>query len=128
MAQTWFPSFDSTDCAGLRSKGSLLTDFQVAPLSFDTSTPPAVAAYHSSVPKVMSFTRKAAIVGTACFCLGTGRFAGIAPFLPLVAGATAVATTGSGTYIPVRSHLCAASSYFIQPPLLREAHQPLGEA
>src|SRR5215471_1870823 len=123
MAQTWLPSVEtSTDCAGLRRIGSLLTDFQVAPWSFETSTPPAVAAYQVSVPKAMSFTRNAA---SCVFAAGAaGAFFTGAPFLPLV---VLVAAAGaSGAYKPARTHLCVVSSYFIQPPLVSDAHQPLG--
>src|SRR5208337_1347554 len=114
----------STDCAGWRVRGSLLAGFHVAPWSLETSTPPAVAAYHVSLPNAIPFTRKTVNWGTACF----GAVAlGDTPFLPLVvfaAGAEAV----SGTYSPARTHLCAASSYFIHPPLVNAAHQPVGAA
>src|SRR5215469_11818054 len=114
MAQTWLPSVEtSTDCAGLRRIGSLLTDFQVAPWSFETSTPPAVAAYQVSVPKAISLTRNAAICvfGAAA----SGAFFTGAPFLPLLVGVAAAAAGASGTYKPARTHLCVLSSYFIHP-------------
>src|SRR5208283_1650539 len=124
MAQIWLPSLAaSTDCDGCRVNGSLLTAFQVAPWSFETSTPPAVAAYHASVPNAMPFTKYAVNCGPACF----GVTFGAAPFLPLVVFATAT-VAGSGTYSPARTHLCAASSYFIHPPLVSVAHQPVGAA
>src|SRR5208337_778051 len=91
----------STDCAGWRASGSLLAGFHVAPWSLETSTPPAVAAYHASLPNAMPFTRNAVNWGPACF--GAAALA-VTPFLPLVvfiAGAEVV----SGTYSPARTHL-----------------------
>src|SRR5271155_4618946 len=128
MAQTSLPSAEtSTDCASLCASGSLPAFCQVLPSSEEVSTPPVVAAYHAPLPKAMSFTRKAESTG-AFF---TGAFAaGAAAFLPFVVVVvfTAAAAGASGTYRPVRTQCFEVSSYFDQPPLVREAHQPIGVA
>src|SRR5579862_8700549 len=123
MAQTFEPSLEaSRESAGCFTKLSLPADFHVLPLSFETSTPPVVAANHALLLKTMSLTWKATSVGAFV----AGRFvATAAPFLPLAVEAVA---GESETNKPALTHLLLVSSYFIQPPLFSEAHQPVGAA
>src|SRR5215469_12952300 len=124
MAQTFEPSLEaSRDNAGCLTKLSLPADFHVLPLSLETSTPPVVAANQELLLKTMSLTWKATSVGAFV----AGRFAATAaPFLPLAAEDAAAGE--SETNKPALTHLLLASSYFIQPPLFNEAHQPVGAA
>src|SRR5208282_2525508 len=74
----------------------------------------------------MSLTRNAASFGTGCFA--TGAFTGVAVLALEEVDFDAGGVVASGTYKPARTHFWVASSYLDQPPLVREAHQPVGAA
>src|SRR5258707_3809535 len=120
----------SSDCAGCFTSSFLpAADFQVVPRSRETSTPPVVAAYQASLPNARSLTWKASCVAGLPF--GAGFFTSTVVFLPLTILVTltgAGASPASGAYRPVLIHLPEVSSYFIKPPLLSEATQPVGAA
>src|ERR1700738_2652079 len=111
----------SSDCAACLTNSPFPGDSQEVPRSRETSTPALVAAYHALLVKVRSLTCKARSWGA--LDVWAGRFGAAFPF-PL--------TDASGRESPVRSptltHFALVSSYFIRPPLLREANQPIGEA
>src|ERR1700730_7225734 len=126
MAQTCKPSTEaSSDCAGCFTRASLLADFHNVPWSREITTPPVVAAYQASVPKAMSLTWKARSSGA--LTLDAACLAGAAVFFRLVPGAAADGAA-SATNKPAFTHLPLGSSYFVQPPLFSDAHQPVGAA
>src|ERR1700719_3203379 len=121
MAHTCEPSTEaSTDCAACLMNASLPAGFHAVPRSCETSIPALVAAYHAVLVKVRSLTWKARSCGALDVA---GRFAA-APFLPFEGPEETEPPANS----PALTHLAPVSSYFIKPPLLRDAHQPLGEA
>src|ERR1700726_182148 len=121
-AQMCEPSAEaSSDCAPCLTNSSLPADFQEVPRSRETSTPVLVAAYQAALVKVRSLTCEARSCGALEVL--AGRFA--AAFLFPSADASG---RESVVKSPTLTHLALVSSYFIKPPLLREAHQPMGEA
>src|SRR5215470_19031263 len=126
-AHTCEPSAEiAIDVAACFTADSPPANFQLAPLSFETSTPPAVAANHALLANCMSLTWKTTSCGAFVFAATTGFFAATAaPFLPF-AGVETGAGAASPTSNPAFTHLFVVSSYFIQPPAFTEAHQPLG--
>src|SRR5450755_857026 len=132
-AHTCEPSAEtSSDCAGCFTNSSLLGDFQVVPLSSETSRPPVVAAYQASFVNAMSLIKNAVSCGAGVFFFGAGRAAAVvvAPLraFEVTGAATGAANGASGTYSPAFTHLFVVSSYFIHPPEVSEAHHPFGAA
>src|SRR3984893_15268068 len=130
MAQTCKPSEEtSSDCDGCFTSSSLAADFHVAPWSCESTTPPVVAANHPSVAKTMSLTWNAKSCGA--FAFGAGFLTNTVVYLPLTTFVTLVGAEASGASAannPAFTHLPVVSSYFIQPPLLSDAHHPVGAA
>jgi len=122
MTQMCEPSAEeSSDCAACLTNSSVPADFHEIPRSRETSTPVLVAAYHAVLVNVRSLTWEARSVGA--LDAGEGCLAA-APFLPFEDAEEAKSSANN----PARIHLALVSSYFIRPPLLRDAHQPPGEA
>src|SRR5215471_12972418 len=123
-AHTCEPSAEiAIDVAACFTADSPPANFQLAPLSFETSTPPAVAANHALLANCMSLIWKA----TSCvFAPATGCLAvAAAPFRLRAGVATGVALATSN---PALTHFPFVSSYFMRPPAFTEAHQPVGAA
>src|ERR1700722_650961 len=130
MAQTCEPSDEtSSDCAGCFTSSSLAADFHVVPWSCEITTPPVVAANQPSFANTMSLIWNANSVGA--FAFGAGFLTSTVVFFPLTIFVTLVgagASGASGANNPALIHFPLLSSYFIQPPLLSEAHHPVGAA
>src|ERR1700730_10989465 len=99
MPQLWLPSkVASSEVAGCFKNASEPAFFQVAPRSLETRIPPAVAANHASLPKVMSLTCTATnvafdLAAAVLWAVVVVVFLAGTPFLPLVV-ADDVAATG----------------------------------